>query len=313
MQRFTSTLSVNFYCRESKKGKDGLSPVEMAINVNGERFFVNLPRKADSRLFPRLMNQRQASPLREHLMAIERAVMGYETRLLMEGKTVCAAAFKEFIRNGYTCPTENVGYLLDQFRSYVEGKGVSKGVVRKYQLVCELFCEHCHISMEDHLDTITKGKVRDFAEWVMRNYKPSSASGMLTKLKGVFIYAEENRLIQVNPFRGYKIKRTETDVQTITEEEYEKLLAVLLRSMSGLSCPCFNRCSLSKCSIFPLASVPPLHLQPAHSTPAILQDLPSSECSVFLRSVMLSAFLPKEGLALNTIAPRWYHFATLRF
>lgn len=226
MQRFTSTLSVNFYCRESKKGKDGLSPVEMAINVNGERFFVNLPRKADFRLFPRLMSQRQASPLREHLMAIERAVMGYETRLLMEGKTVCAAAFKEFIRNGYTCPTENVGYLLDQFRSYVEGKGVSKGVVRKYQLVCELFCEHCHISREDHLDTVTKGKVRDFAEWVMRNYKPSSASGMLTKLKGVFIYAEENRLIQVNPFRGYKIKRTETDVQTITEEEYEKLLAV---------------------------------------------------------------------------------------
>ncbi len=32
---------------------------------------------------------------------------------------------------------------------------------------------------------------------------------------------------------------------------------------------------------------------------------------ILLRSVMLSAFLPKEGLALNTIAPRWYHFATL--
>lgn len=28
---------------------------------------------------------------------------------------------------------------------------------------------------------------------------------------------------------------------------------------------------------------------------------------------MQNAFLPKEGLALNTIAPRWYHFATLVF
>ena len=56
MQRMVSTLSVNFYCRTSKKGKDNLSPVEMGVNVNGERFFVNLPRRADSKTFKRLMS-----------------------------------------------------------------------------------------------------------------------------------------------------------------------------------------------------------------------------------------------------------------
>lgn len=235
MQRLTSTMSVNFYCRTSKRGKDNLSPVEMGLNVNGERFFVNLPRRADSRSFQRLMNQRQITPLREHLGAIEASLRSYETRLLREGKQVSAQAFKEFIRNGYSCPTENVGYLLDQFNAYVQEKGISKGVVRKYQLVCELFCQHCHINREDHLETITKGKVRDFAEWITRNYKPSSASGMLTKLKGVFIYAEENKLIAANPFRGYKIKKTETEVETITEEEYDRLLAVDLSGSPRLS------------------------------------------------------------------------------
>lgn len=226
MKRFTSTLSVNFYCRESKRGKDGLAPVEMGLNVNGERFFVNLPRRADSKSFQRLMTGRQTSPLREHLSSIEASLRGYETRLLQEGKKVSAGAFKEFIRNGYTSPTENVGYLLDQFHTYIIEKGISKGVVRKYQFVCELFCEHCHIDREDFLETITKGKVRDFAEWVTRNYKPSSAAGMLTKLKGVFIYAEENKIIDRNPFAGYKIKKVETNVETITEEEYKRLLTI---------------------------------------------------------------------------------------
>ena len=235
MQRLVSTLSVNFYCRASKKGKDNLSPVEMGVNVNGERFFVNLPRRADSRSFQRLLTQRQASPLRENLNAIEAALRAFETQLLMQGKQVSANAFKEFIRNGYTSPTENVGYLFDQFHSYILEKGISKGVVRKYEYVWELFLEKTHIQSTDFLDTITKGKIRDFAEWVCRNYKPSSTAGMLTKLKGVFIYGEENRIIQLNPFAGYRIKKVETNVETITEEEYKRLLTVDLSECPRLA------------------------------------------------------------------------------
>lgn len=230
-----STLSVNFYCRNSKKGKDGLSPVEMGVNVNGERFFVNLPRRADCRSFQRLMSTRQASKLREHLAAIEGTLRGFETRLLQEGKKVSATAFKEFIRNGYSTPEENVGYLFDQFHNYILEKGISKGVVRKYEFVWELFLERAHIKGEDFLDAITKGKIRDFAEWVTRNYKPSSAAGMLTKLKGVFIYGEENKIIPMNPFAGYRIKKVETNVETITEEEYQRLLTVDLSECPRLA------------------------------------------------------------------------------
>lgn len=230
-----STLSVNFYCRTSKKGKDNLSPVEMGVNVNGERFFINIPRRADSRSFQRLMTQRQITPLREHLSAIEAALRGYETRLLAEGKKVSATAFKEFIRNGYSTPEENVGYLFDQFHNYILEKGISKGVVRKYEFVWELFLERAHIKGEDFLDTITKGKIRDFAEYVYRTYKSSSAAGMLTKLKGVFIYGEENKIIPMNPFAGYRIKKVETNVETITEEEYKRLLTVDLSDCPRLA------------------------------------------------------------------------------
>ena len=230
-----STLSVNFYCRTSKRGKDNLSPVEMGVNVNGERFFVNLPRRADPKTFQKLFAARQASPLREHLAAIEGTLRGYETRLLMEGKKISASSFKEFIRNGYSTPEENVGYLFSQFHNYILEKGISNGVVRKYEFVWELFLEKTHIKTDDYLDCITKGKIRDFAEWVCRNYKPSSSAGMLTKLKGVFIYGEENKIIPVNPFAGYKIKKVETNVETITEEEYKRLLTVDLSDCPRLA------------------------------------------------------------------------------
>ena len=226
MQRLTYCISVNFYCRTSKLGKDGMAPVEMGVNVNGQRFFCNLPHRYEPKAFAKLFNQRQPNELREYLNALEITMKSYEYKLVKEGKQVCVQAFKEFVRNGFTSPTENIGYLLDQFHSYITEKGISKDVVRKYELVTELFLEKAHLTREDFLECITKGKVRDFAEWVNRNYKPSTAAGMLTKLKGVFIYAEENRFIEKNPFVGYKIKKVETDVQTITEEEYQRLLTV---------------------------------------------------------------------------------------
>ena len=40
-----STANVSFYCRESKKNKDGLAPIEMVIILNTRRCFIQLPRK----------------------------------------------------------------------------------------------------------------------------------------------------------------------------------------------------------------------------------------------------------------------------
>lgn len=46
-----TTFNVAFYCRESKKGKDGKAAVEVSLSVNGERRFLNLPMKAEPKEF----------------------------------------------------------------------------------------------------------------------------------------------------------------------------------------------------------------------------------------------------------------------
>ena len=40
-----TTNSIQFYCRKSKENKNGESPLEMSICLNGERKFINLPIK----------------------------------------------------------------------------------------------------------------------------------------------------------------------------------------------------------------------------------------------------------------------------
>ena len=40
-----STANVSFYCRESKKNKDGLAPIELVIILNTRMCFIQLPRK----------------------------------------------------------------------------------------------------------------------------------------------------------------------------------------------------------------------------------------------------------------------------
>ena len=55
MQRFTNTFSIRFYCRASRVGSDGTFPIELAINLQGERFISHLLRKAKPKEFEKLM------------------------------------------------------------------------------------------------------------------------------------------------------------------------------------------------------------------------------------------------------------------
>ena len=46
-----NTFNVSFVCRSSKVQKTGKAPVEMSIIINGQRTYLNLPRKEDPKEF----------------------------------------------------------------------------------------------------------------------------------------------------------------------------------------------------------------------------------------------------------------------
>lgn len=213
--RLRATLSVNFYCRPSK-ARSGEAPIELGVNVDGQRFFVNLPRKC---------KPKDLQKQRDYTTAIERRIRDYELWCLDRGKKITADGVREFIRNGWSIPAENVMYWVDEYLDYVEKKNICQSVKNKHRTVLLQFLDICKIGMDDGMDSITPGKIRTYGEYLNSNYKRSSVSGMLQKLKGALQYAVEHQLLDKNPF-SIRIKRYEPDIQTIDFDEYERIKAL---------------------------------------------------------------------------------------
>ena len=211
--RLRATLSINFYCRATKAGKTGEAPIELGVNVDGNRFFTNLPRKC---------KPKELEKMRDYTSAIENRIYDYELWCLKKGKRVSCEGIKEFIRNGWSIPTENVGWWVDNYLAFVNSKDICQSVKGKHKNVLEIFLSACHISREDSMESITQGKVRYFIEYLNANYKGSTSCCMLQKLKTALQYAVENNLMSANPFT-FKIKKVQPDIDTLSWEEYEKL------------------------------------------------------------------------------------------
>lgn len=226
MERLRATTSINFYCRPSKTGKDGLAPVEMGVNINGQRFFVNLPRKMSPVLYERETKKRSSNPLKDYLYAVESNIREYETKCLLKGKKLTVEGIKEYIHNGFSVPTENLGYVIGLFYNYVDGKDIGEGVKKKYRLVMDTFLSFSGLNEESVLEDITPGKCRDYVEKMKKTYKNSTYAGMLCRFKSFLTFCVENRYLDRNPFSGIKIKKEEVKVETITEREYERIKAL---------------------------------------------------------------------------------------
>ena len=223
MERLRATTSINYYCRTSKRGKDGLSPVELGVNVNGIRFFVNLPRKASPTSFQR--DSRKGS-LKEYLDAVEESIRTYETRCLFKGKRISAEDIKAFIRNGFYSPTENLGYMIDQFYAHVDSKNIEPCVKKKYRLVINNFLSSSGLTAESGLECLTVGRCKAFVDYMTGKYKNSSVCGMLHRFKAFLQYGVDNGLLDKNPFSGIKVKKQEVQIETITFEEYDRIKAL---------------------------------------------------------------------------------------
>ena len=111
MQRFTNTFSIKFYCRKTKMNKKGLAPVEMGLNIQGERLFVGINRLANPKTYesdPELMT---------YCRCIEDRIRSFETDLLLEGKVLTKANVSEFIKAGYQRPDKDISWM---FSSYLQ-------------------------------------------------------------------------------------------------------------------------------------------------------------------------------------------------
>ena len=136
-----NTANVSFYCRESKKNKDGLAPIEMSLIINGKRCFIQLPRKEDPATFKQEINCKKDNDLKDYLRSVRDRLNEIETTFLRDGQALTTAALRDFFRTGGYVPY-TVGDLFDEYMAILEkriGVDLTPKTFRKYVLARDKF------------------------------------------------------------------------------------------------------------------------------------------------------------------------------
>jgi len=152
------SANVSFYCRESKKNRDGLAPIELVIILNTRRCFIQLPRKE----YP--------ADLIEYLDGVRARLNQIATAFLMEGRPLTSDALKTYFQTG--------GYLIytieNLFDDYMHilskrvGKDLTPKSYRKYEIARDKFYKI--ISPKEPVSAITKAVILDQGVEILKKY-----------------------------------------------------------------------------------------------------------------------------------------------
>ena len=218
-----NTANVSFYCRESKKNKDGLAPIELSLVINRKRCYVQLPRKEDPEQFKRELMSKNWSDLKDYLSAIRTRLNEIETIFVRDGQALTAESLRAYFKTG--------GYVLytvgDLFSDYMGilakrvGRDITPKTYRKYEIARDKFYKI--LPPSEPVSAITKAVILDYQASMNQYLDYVTTNGYCQRVKTIVQFGIDNGKIKVNPFMGIRLRKGEKSVQFLTEEEVEKI------------------------------------------------------------------------------------------
>lgn len=219
-----TTASFSFYCRESKKDRNGLAPIELGITINGSRKFINCAMKCSPSEFNCVGRKRRPKHIQDYIDAQRLNVSKIMSEMATNGIPLTAEALRGYLRTGGVKSYTINNLFDDYFRLLRKRVGVSltEKVYNKYELVKRLFSEHINFDLE--ASSITPGVIQEFYATLKAKYQDSTSCGMMTKLKTVIKYGIDNGKVKVNPFQGTKICKGVKEIKTITHSQLQTII-----------------------------------------------------------------------------------------
>ena len=192
-----TTANVSFYCRESKKNRLGLSPIEISLILNNRRCFIQLPRKEKPEQFKAQLSGKKRTDLTDYLDGIRTRLNQITTSFLMDGRPLTADALKSYFQTG----GYQVYTIENLFNDYMHilkkrvGKDLKPKTYRKYEIARDKFYKIIYVTI----------------------------NGYCQRVKTIVQFGIDNGKIKINPFSGIKLRKGEKSVQFLSEEEVEKI------------------------------------------------------------------------------------------
>lgn len=218
-----NTSNVSFYCRESKKNRDGLAPIELTIILNNKRCYIQLPRKERPADFKLQTKGKKRTDLIDYLEGIRVRLNEIITSFLMEGQPLTADALKAYFKTGgYVVYT--IENLFDDYMHILAkrvGKDLKPKTYRKYEIARDKFYQI--ISPKEPVTAITKAVIMDYQASMNQYLDYVTTNGYCQRVKTVVQFGIDNGRMKINPFSGIKLRKGEKSIQFLSEEEVEKI------------------------------------------------------------------------------------------
>lgn len=214
-------MHLNIYCRDSKLSKrDGKSPVEVCVNDGVSRIFFNTPYRYEPEYFNKMRLQKKNNDVKDVIATIEKHYFKILMELENNNITVNSHNIKENWNGLKVVTIETVTREYTQILNPRVGNDLCFSQYNKYlavfQRLNQLDKPVADIN-ENDIEVIT-------TEW-SRKYKPSTFNGLYAKLNTLFKYAYTKGYIKRIPLGTVKKKKVHEVVETITDEDYEKIKA----------------------------------------------------------------------------------------
>lgn len=223
-------MVINFICRSSKAGKDGLSPIELSIIINGQRKYITTDRRVKASSFnTKTQKVAKDKATNEYLEALRAKVYAQETEMIKNSIEVTMETFIDIYKNGFTSNTITILQLFklhnDQFVTLVEKNLCAATTLDKYNVTksyLESFIKE-QLNKEDVLvKDITPKMVEDFFIYLLESMSNNTAVQKMKQLKKVLKMAVEEGYIKVSPFK-MTLKKEDVEVDPLTLPELRKI------------------------------------------------------------------------------------------
>lgn len=218
-------MEINFVCRPSKVKKNGLSPLEMSIIINGIRKVITLDRYVKRENFDtKRQRVMRDTATNEYLETIKAKCYSIETEMIKNGLAVTIDTFYDIYRNGFIGNTITILQMFDKHNSQFE-KRVATGVINdttlyKYTVTRKYLADYLKtLKKEDIMvKDITPMFVENFFVYLLGTMSNNTAIQKMKQLKKILRMAVEEGYIKVSPFKII-LRKEQKEVEPLTLEE----------------------------------------------------------------------------------------------
>ena len=212
-----NTFDITFYCRKSRMNRKGLAPIELAISMNGERRFINLPVTMSPEQFEKQVSSKTANDTKKYLESVETRIKEYQVQRASEGLDFSIDLIREYVKSGFNA-NYSMQELWDDFFSTFKKKGTTPRNERKYELVIEAFFTNI-LPPEAQVSELTHIHIVQFERHLKTHFADSTAANMLSKFRSIVLFGMSIERIAHDPFKGIHIRKKAKDVDFLSAQE----------------------------------------------------------------------------------------------